>query len=73
MPGGDEAGYFRLIRAAFSQRRKTAANAIANGLSLPKAQVLTALQDAGLDTRLRPEQLTLQDFCALQTALTNLG
>ena len=38
-----------------------------------KAQVLTALQDAGLDTRLRPEQLTLQDFCALQTALTNLG
>ena len=73
VPGGDEAGYFRLIRAAFSQRRKTAANAIANGLSLPKAQVLTALQDAGLDTRLRPEQLTLQDFCALQTALTNLG
>ena len=73
VPGGDEAGYFRLIRAAFSQRRKTAANAIANGLSLPKAQVLAALQDAGLDARLRPEQLTLQDFCALQTALTNRG
>lgn len=73
VPGDDEAGYFRLIRAAFSQRRKTAANAIANGLSLPKAQVLAALQDAGLDARLRPEQLTLQDFCALQTALTNRG
>lgn len=73
VPGGDEAGYFRLIRAAFSQRRKTAANAIANGLSLPKAQVLAALQATGLDARLRPEQLTLQDFCALQTALTNLG
>ena len=28
----DEAGYFALVRAAFGQRRKTAANAIASGL-----------------------------------------
>ena len=69
VPNGDEAGYFRLIRAAFSQRRKTAANAIANGLNLPKAAVTRALADAGLDARLRPEQLTLEQFCALQTAL----
>ena len=69
VPNGDEAGYFRLIRAAFSQRRKTAANAIANGLNLPKAAVTRALADAGLDVRLRPEQLTLEQFCALQTAL----
>lgn len=69
-PNGDEAGCFRLIRAAFSQRRKTAANAVANGLGLPKARVLAALEIAGLDPRLRPEQLTLQDYCALQNALT---
>ena len=69
VPNGDEAGYFRLIRAAFSQRRKTAANAIANGLNLPKAAVTRALADAGLDARLRPEQLTMEQFCALQTAL----
>lgn len=66
---GDERGLFRLIRAAFSQRRKTAANAVAAGLGLPKAQVLAALQTAGLDARLRPEQLTLADYCALQAAL----
>ena len=71
VPNGDEAAFFALIRAAFSQRRKTAANAIANGLHLPKAQVLAALQTAGLDERSRPEQLTLQDYCALQTALSN--
>lgn len=70
VPGGDEAGFFRLIRAAFSQRRKTAANAIANGLGLPKAQVLAAMEAAGLDARLRPEQLDLQGYCALQNALT---
>ena len=66
---GDEQGLFRLIRAAFSQRRKTAANAVASGLNLPKPQVIAALQTAGLDVRLRPEQLTLADYCALQAAL----
>ena len=69
VPNGDEAAFFALIRAAFSQRRKTAANAIANGLHLPKTQVLTALQSAGLDERARPEQLTLEEYCALQNAL----
>ena len=68
-PNGDEAGLFRLIRAAFSQRRKTAANAVANGLGISKAKVNAALQAAGLDIRLRPEQLTLEDYCALQAAL----
>ena len=69
LPEGQESAYFALIRAAFSQRRKTAANAIANGLKLPKAQVLAALQKAGTDKRVRPEQLTLQDYAALLTAL----
>ena len=71
VPNGDEAAFFALIRAAFSQRRKTAANAIANGLHLPKAQVISTLQAAGLDERSRPEQLTLENYCALQTALAN--
>ena len=71
VPIGDEAAFFALIRAAFSQRRKTAANAIANGLHLPKAQVISALQAAGLDARSRPEQLTLENYCALQAALAN--
>ena len=69
LPAEQEASYFALIRAAFSQRRKTAANAIANGLKLPKGEVLKALDAAGLDQRARPEQLTLQDYCALQAAL----
>lgn len=70
VPGGDEAGLFRLIRAAFSQRRKTIANVVASGLNLPKPQVQEALQVAGLDARLRPEQLTLQQYCDLLRALS---
>ena len=65
----DEAGYFGLIRAAFSQRRKTAANAVSGALGVPKAEVTAALEAAGLPAAARPEQLTLEDFCRLQRAL----
>lgn len=65
----DEVGYFRLVRAAFGQRRKTVANAVSAGLGLPKGRVAAALQAAGLPPLARPEELTLQDFCALQAAL----
>ena len=65
----DEEGYFALIRAAFGQRRKTAANAIASGLSLPKENVIHAIEAAGFDARIRPEALSLEDFAAIQQAL----
>ena len=65
----DEEGYFALIRAAFGQRRKTAANAIASGLSLPKENVIHAIEAAGFDARIRPEALTLEDFSTIQQAL----
>lgn len=72
LPAGQEPAYFALIRAAFSQRRKTAANAIANGLHLPKAQVLEAMAAVGLDQRARPEQLDLQGYGALLRALAGI-
>ena len=65
----DEAGYFALVRAAFGQRRKTAANAIAGGLNLPKEKVIAAIEAAGFDARIRPEALTLEDFAKIQQAL----
>lgn len=65
----DETQLFKLINAAFSQRRKTAANSVSSGLGIPKTQVSEALARAGLSPTARPEQLTLQDFCALQQAL----
>ena len=67
----DEAGFFKLVRAAFSQRRKTAANSISAGTGLEKSRVTEALEKAGLPPQVRPEQLTLEDFCALQKALEN--
>lgn len=60
---------FRLIRASFSQRRKTLANAASSGLGLPKPELESALQTAGLQSTIRPEQLTLDDYIRLENAI----
>ena len=60
---------FEVIRAAFGQRRKTAVNAISAGLGLPKPQLQQAVAALGLDERVRPEQLTLEQMAALSDLL----
>lgn len=65
----DETKFFRLVRAAFGQRRKTAANSISAGLSIPKNEVEKALSAAGFDLNIRAESFTLEDFSALYNNL----
>lgn len=60
---------FRIIRAAFSQRRKTLLNCLSSGLGMDKAAVREALERAGVDPGLRAEQLRLEDFAAISNAL----
>ena len=67
----DEAFFFRVVRAAFSQRRKTLSNSAASGLGLPKAEVTAAVLRAGLPENVRPEQLTMEQFIAFANALTD--
>lgn len=67
----DEALLFRLIRAAFNQRRKTLANSIANAGELPysREQVQEALEKLGLSASVRGEALTLKQFAELSDEL----
>jgi len=65
----DEPFFFRTARGAFSQRRKTAANAISAALGIPKTQVQQALIQAGTLPNVRAEQLTMEQFAALSNAL----
>jgi 16S rRNA (adenine1518-N6/adenine1519-N6)-dimethyltransferase len=58
----DEQFFFRVIRAAFGNRRKTLVNALAGGLGAPRERVEAAVAAAGLDPRIRGERLTLEDF-----------
>ena len=61
----DERKFFRLVRAAFGQRRKTAANSISAGLNILKSDVEKALTAAGFDPAVRAESFTLEDFAAV--------
>lgn len=66
--GVEESTYFRVVRAGFSQRRKTLRNSLSGGLALSPEQVEEALGKAGIDSRRRAETLDLQEWAqAAQT------
>lgn len=66
----DEKALFRVIRAAFNQRRKTLANALSSGLSeLDKEKIKAAIEKAGLSPTVRGEELSLEKFAALTQSL----
>ena len=65
----DEKKFFRMVKAAFAQRRKTAVNSIASGMGLSKNQVAEALSKSGLDVNVRAEKLTMEELAALSENL----
>ena len=65
LPVKDEKLLFRVIRAAFNQRRKTLVNALSSGLGLGKDGLEATLAGLGLDPRVRGEALDLAAFAAL--------
>lgn len=64
--------FFRVVKAAFAQRRKTLANALKAG-GLDKAAVDEVLAKAGIDGLRRGEQLSLDEFAAVANAWSSLG
>ena len=67
----DEAHFFRVVRAAFAQRRKTLVNSLSASLggTLSKEAISTAVSDCGLPENIRGERLSISDFAALSKAL----
>jgi 16S rRNA (adenine1518-N6/adenine1519-N6)-dimethyltransferase len=61
----DEARFRSVVLAAFAQRRKTLANALAASLGLPAAQVREAAAEVGIDAGRRAETLEIGEFAAL--------
>lgn len=60
---GEEAAFFKLIRTAFNQRRKTLRNSLA-GL-LDSQELARLLDNAGINRNVRPEDLSLEQFAKL--------
>ena len=62
---------FKLVRAAFNQRRKTLVNALNNSplINIPKDNILKALSEMNLSPTVRGEALSLEEFCILSDLL----
>jgi len=64
----DEPFFREVVKKAFSTRRKTLANALKDS-SMDKEILMSAFQEAEIDSRRRAETLTLEEFGALTSAL----
>ncbi|MBI4370808.1 MAG: ribosomal RNA small subunit methyltransferase A [Elusimicrobia bacterium] len=65
VPPEEEPAFWRLAKAAFSQRRKMAAGVLAKALRRPKAEIEAALAAAGADPAARPEDIPFECWAAL--------
>ena len=65
----DEEYLFRIIRAAFNQRRKTLANALSSGLGLERSEIENVLENCGFDVRIRGEALDMAAFVKIADGL----
>lgn len=59
----DEELFFKIVKAMFMQRRKTALNSVSAGLGVSKQTVARVLESMGLTADIRAEKLTLSQLC----------
>ncbi|TSC71675.1 MAG: 16S rRNA (adenine1518-N6/adenine1519-N6)-dimethyltransferase [Parcubacteria group bacterium Gr01-1014_38] len=62
VPPEDERAFFRLVRAGFSQKRKTLANALAAAYHLSPADAAARLRRAGIDPSRRAQTLAISEW-----------
>ena len=66
----DEEIFFRTIRGAFEQRRKTLPNSLSSVFGeLTKDEITEIVTACGHDTNIRGEKLTIEEFTTLSNAL----
>lgn len=70
LEGEAEKRLFRVVKAAFGQRRKTLVNTLSSGLKIEKARAAEAIAEAGLKPTIRAEELSLDEFIRLSQILT---
>ncbi len=58
----DTKRFFRLVKAGFSNRRKTLLNSLSGGLQLTKPEVESLLKKANINPNFRAQELSLEDW-----------
>jgi 16S rRNA (adenine1518-N6/adenine1519-N6)-dimethyltransferase len=64
----DTEEFFRLVKAGFSEKRKTLRNSLSGGLAISKEEVENLLDKAGINAGLRAQALFLDDWYRLYVA-----
>lgn len=67
----DEKLFFRIIRSAFSQRRKQIINPLSGELGIAKPELAELFTNSGIKQTARAEELTLKDYAALCASISN--
>ncbi|MBR6622625.1 MAG: 16S rRNA (adenine(1518)-N(6)/adenine(1519)-N(6))-dimethyltransferase RsmA [Ruminococcus sp.] len=65
----DEKFFFRVVKSGFSQRRKTAANALSSMMGIPKENIHAALRELGLSETSRLEGLDMEQLIGFSKIL----
>ena len=67
----DEGLFFRIIRGAFNQKRKSIINSLSRKpiLNMSKSDLEALLKKVGIDPSVRPEALSLSDFATISNLL----
>lgn len=70
----DQKLFFKIIRSAFSARRKTLSNALSNGFKelYEKSEIERLLREAGIDPTRRGESLSLDEFAKISDKFSNI-
>jgi len=69
LPESQAKDFFRLVKAGFSQRRKTLLNSLSAGLQRSRDEVMAICSAASIDPSRRPQTLSLDEWQALYQAL----
>jgi 16S rRNA (adenine1518-N6/adenine1519-N6)-dimethyltransferase len=73
LDGPAEEELWRIVQAAFRERRKMLHNVLARQLPIPAAQVAAALAAAGIDGERRPQTLAVGEWLELRESLGPIG
>lgn len=69
----DERLFFRVVKAAFAQRRKTLLNCLSSGFGADKRQMEFLLREIGIDPSRRGETLSTEEFALISDAILEGG
>ena len=68
-----ESRFLDMVRAGFSAPRKQIHNCLESAMDIPKSEIGMALQSAKIDSKSRPQELSISDWQRLYTIFYEMG